>query len=294
MDYFLAQLLNGISLGSIYALVALGYSMVYGIVKLINFAHGDIIMIGSYAMFTSLVMFNLPLGISMIASVLSCAIVGLLVHKIAYEKMLKGNAPRITLLITAIGVSIFLQHLFELIFGSDSKTIPNFINLPTLHIGGLIIDSGIFLTIIVAGIMMVLLQFLVKKTSIGKSMRATSEDMEAAELMGINTNRVIAFSFAVGSALACVASILYINKYPNIRPTMGSMLGLKAFIAAVLGGIGDIPGAMLGGLLLGILESMTNGYTNTTVAEAVVFSILILILLFKPSGLLGTEVKEKV
>ena len=296
MEYLFTQLFNGLSLGSIYALVALGYSMVYGIVKLINFAHGDIIMIGSYFLYTLLkeLKVPLPLALAIPLSIVGCAIVGLLTHKIAYERMLKKNVPRITLLITAIGISLFFQNLFQLRYGSSSKTLPPLFNLPTLHLGAIPIDSSTFLTIIVSVIVMVLLQFLVNKTKIGKSMKATSQDMQAAELMGINTNKIIAFSFAIGSALACVGAVLYSNKYPSIRPTMGSMLGLKAFVAAVLGGIGNIPGAMLGGFILGVTESLTNAYISTAFVDAIVFGILIISLLFKPAGLLGKEVKEKV
>lgn len=293
MDFF-SQIINGLGIGSIYALVALGYSMVYGIVQLINFAHGDIIMVGAYMVFVFLVSMGLPIWFAVLGSILFCGIAGVVIERVAYHRLLVQNAPRISLLITAIGVSIFLQNLFQLIFGSDSKSMPKMFSYAPLRLGGLEITSSTVLNIVVSVIMMVGLQVLVGKTRVGKAMRATSEDAGAAKLMGINTNSVIAFTFGVGSALAAVGAVLYCNTYPQIKPVMGGLLGLKAFVAAVLGGIGSIPGAMLGGYLLGIAESLTNAYISSNLTDAVVFGILIIVLLVKPTGVLGKNEREKV
>lgn len=290
--YLISQLLNGLGIGSIYALVALGYSMVYGIVKLINFAHGDIIMVGSYAVFTIL-SWNLPLPVAVLGSILFSAVVGIVIQRVAYQRLLTKQAPRITLLITAIGVSLFLQNLYQLIYGSNAQPVQQLFTLPDISVGGIRISNTI-LNIAVSCLMMVCLQLLVSKTKIGKAMRATSEDSGAAMLMGINTNQVIVFTFAIGSALAGVGAVLYTNTYGQIRPLMGSMLGLKAFVAAVFGGIGSIPGAMIGGFVLGIAESLNNAYGYSSWTDAVVFALLIIILIFKPAGLLGKNMKEKV
>lgn len=290
--YLLSQLLNGIGIGSIYALVALGYSMVYGIVKLINFAHGDIIMVGSYAIFAILA-WGGPVWLAVIGSVAFCALAGVIIELVAYHRLLTHGAPRIALLITAIGVSIFLQNLYQLIYGSDAKSMQRMFNLPEVTIGNLPISTTL-LNIVVALSMMGLLQLMVNKTKIGKAMRATSEDPGAAILMGVNTNMVILVTFALGSALAAVGAVLYSNTYMQIRPLMGGMLGLKAFVAAVFGGIGSIPGAMVGAFILGVAESLNNAYGMSTITDAVVFGLLIVILLVKPAGLLGKHVKEKV
>ncbi len=290
--YFLSQLFNGLGVGSIYALVALGYSMVYGVVKLINFAHGDIIMVGSYAIFFVLGL-NAPLWVAIFGSIAFCAIAGVIIERVAYQRLLTHGSPRIALLITAIGVSIFLQNLFQLIFGSNAVSMPRMFTLPEIRLGDVPVQNTI-LNVTVALVMMGVLELLVNKTKIGKAMRATSEDPGAAVLMGINTNQVIIFTFAVGSALAAVGAVLYTNTYMQIRPYMGGMLGLKAFVAAVFGGIGSIPGAMVGALVLGVAESLNNAYGKSTVTDAVVFALLIIILLVKPAGLLGKHVKEKV
>lgn len=292
--YFLSQLINGLGVGSIYALVALGYSMVYGIVKLINFAHGDIIMVGSYMLYSLFVLKGAPLPLAMAGSIVFCALDGVLIQRVAYQPLLNKEAPRIALLITAIGVSLFLQNLYQLIYSSDSKSLPTVFSLPSPQLGSLTVLSSTVINIIVSVVMMLALTFLVSKTKMGKGMRATSEDAGAAMLMGVNTRYTIAFTFAIGSALASVGAILYSNTYQQIKPLMGSMLGLKAFVAAVFGGIGSIPGAMLGGIILGISESMTNGYLSSTYTDAIVFGLLIVILLIKPNGLLGKNVKEKV
>lgn len=293
MDFF-SQIINGLGIGSIYALVALGYSMVYGIVQLINFAHGDIIMVGAYVVFVILVMLNLPIWLAVLGSILFCGIAGVVIERVAYRRLLVHDAPRISLLITAIGVSIFLQNLFQLLFGSDAKSMPKMFSFSALQLGGLQLTSSTILNIVVSVIMMASLQLLVGKSKIGKAMRATSEDAGAAKLMGINTNTTIAFTFGIGSALAAVGAVLYCNTYPQIKPVMGGLLGLKAFVAAVLGGIGSIPGAMLGGYILGVAESLTNAYISSSLTDAVVFGILIVVLLVKPTGVLGKNIREKV
>lgn len=292
--YFITQILNGLGLGSIYALVALGYSMVYGIVQLINFAHGDIIMVGSYVVYLVMVLLKAPLWVAVLAAVLFCAIAGVVIERVAYHRLLVHDAPRISLLITALGVSIFLQNLFMLVFGSESQSMPQMFSSQTLKLGELSINFSTVLNLIISILMMAGLQLLVKKTKIGKAMQATSEDAGAAKLMGINTNMVIAVTFAVGSALAAVGALLYCNTYPQIKPVMGNLLGLKAFVAAVLGGIGSIPGAMIGGYVLGVAESLTKAYISSKLTDAVVFGILILVLLIKPTGIMGKNRKEKV
>ncbi|HIW74792.1 MAG TPA: branched-chain amino acid ABC transporter permease [Firmicutes bacterium] len=293
MDFF-TQLLNGLGLGSIYALIALGYSMVYGIVQLINFAHGDIIMVGGYAIYVALSMAGMPLWLAVLVPIVVCALAGVLIERLAYQRLLTHNAERISLLITALGVSIFLQNLFMLVFGSEAKTVPPMFGSNSVELGGLSVASSTLINIVVSVVMMVILQLLVNRTKIGKAMQATSEDAGAAKLMGINTKNIIMLTFAVGSILAAVGAVLYCNTYPQIRPTMGNLLGLKAFVAAVLGGIGSIPGAMLGGYLLGVLEQLTKAYITTEVTDAVVFAILIVVLLVRPAGLMGRNRKEKV
>ena len=291
---FVTQILNGLGIGSIYALIALGYSMVYGIVQLINFAHGDIIMVGAYIVYVILAMLGMPLWAAVIGSLIFCAFAGVFIERVAYRRLLVHGAPRISLLITAIGVSIFLQNLFQAIFGSQAQSMPKLFDLNPVMLGSLELSSSTTLNILTSIVMMVGLQTLVNKTKIGKAMRATSEDADAAKLMGINTNHTIAFTFAIGSALAAVGAVLYCNTYPQIKPTMGALLGLKAFVAAVLGGIGNIPGAMLGGYILGVAESLTSAYISSNLTDAVVFAILIIVLLVKPAGLLGKNIREKV
>ena len=290
--YLLTQMLNGLGAGSIYALIALGYSMVYGVVKLINFAHGDIIMIGSYVIFLTMGA-NQPLWMAVFASIAFSALAGVVIELVAYRRLLASGAPRIALLITAIGASIFLQNLAQLVFGANQKSMPRMFALPSVIIGDMNV-SNTLLNITVALAMMTFLQILVHVTKTGKAMRATSEDAGAAQLMGININRVIIFTFAVGSALAAVGAGLCTNTDMQIKPLMGSMLGLKAFVAAVFGGIGSIPGAMLGGLLLGLAESLSVVAGQSLWMDAAVFALLILILLVRPSGLLGRNLKEKV
>lgn len=291
MNLLLQQLINGIQIGSIYALVALGYSMVYGIVKLINFAHGEIIMIGSYVAWYLIARIEMPSWLSILLSVAFCALFGILIEKVAYKPLRK--AARISLLITAIGISLLLQNLAQLIFSANPRMFPNLFD-GALDLGGWQISFATIVTIVVSVVIMIGLTFLVNNTKMGKAMRAVSEDNEAAQLMGINVNHTISFTFGVGSALAAVAAVLYCCSYSQITPTMGSLLGLKAFVAAVLGGIGSIPGAVVGGFCIGIAESLTKGFISSQLADAVVFGILIVVLLIKPTGILGRRVSEKV
>ena len=289
---FLQQLINGIHVGSIYALIALGYTMVYGIIKLINFAHGDIIMMGAYFTFVCIVTFNLPIGVALITPVILCLLSGILIERVAYKPL--RNSPRLSALITAIGVSFLLENVFFKKFGQNPIPFPQIINPSPISLGPLQISRITFITVLISILLMILLDLFIKKTKPGKAMRAVSEDPGAAQLMGINVNSTISLTFATGSALGAVGGILYSIAYPLIDPFMGVMPGLKAFVAAVLGGIGIIPGAMLGGFIMGIAESLTKGYISSQLADAVVFGILIVVLSLKPSGLLGKNVKEKV
>lgn len=290
---FLNYLINGLQVGTIYALIALGYTMVYGIVRLINFAHGDVMMVGAYVAFYSLEQFNLPLWLTVIVSMLFCALLGVIIERAAYKPL--RNSPRISALITAIGVSLLLQNVVMLLFSQNPRRFPSVLdNAPFVDIGELRVSSITLGSILLAVVLMLALYWFINKTKMGKAMRAVSEDTGAAHLMGINVNTTISVTFAIGSGLAAFAAILYCIAYPQIQPFMGALPGLKAFIAAVLGGIGVIPGAMFGGMLLGIAESLTKGFISSKLSDAVVFGILILVLLFKPSGLFGRSVREKV
>ena len=291
MNQFFMQFINGLNIGSIYALIALGYTMVYGIAKLINFAHGDVIMVGAYISFISM-KFGLPWWLAVIISIVVCAILGVVMEKVA-DKPLR-NASRISLLITAIGISYLLQNAFQLIFGANPQPYHAFITLPALSLGGISIQANYYITFSVSVVLMILLTLFVNKTTMGKAMRAVSEDEGAAKLMGINVDTTISLTFAIGCALAAIAGILYANCYPMINPTLGSLPGIKAFIAAVLGGIGSIPGAVLGAFILGMVEAMTKAYISSQLTDTIVFAILILMLVFKPAGILGKNVKEKV
>lgn len=294
IDLLIRQLINSLNTGSIYALVAIGYTMVYGIIKLINFAHGEIMMFGSYFAFviaTSLPI-DLPFFVIVLISMALAALMGVLTEKIAYKKL--RTAPRISALITALGMSIFLQNLAQLIFGATPKVMPHFITGEPIMIGNTAVSMVTVYTIIMSIAIMILLTIFIKKTKAGKAMRAVSQDTDAAVLMGININVIISLTFAIGSALGALGGIFYSIAYSQVYPTLGVMPGLKAFIAAVFGGIGNIGGAVLGGYVIGFIETMTKGYISSKWADAIVFSVLILVLLFKPSGILGKNVKEKV
>ena len=289
---FLAQLVNGLSLGSIYALIALGYTMVYGICKMLNFAHGDVIMVGAYTLSIAMSTLHFPPYLAIPVSMLVCAVLGVTIERIAYKPL--RQASPLAVLITAIGVSYFLQSLALLIFGSTQRKVESAINVGLIHIGDFAISGNAVVTLLLTIVLMVGLTWFIKHTMTGKAMLAVSEDKGAAQLMGVNVNKTIAVTFLIGSALAAVAGVLYIASYGYVGPYTGSMPGIKAFVAAVLGGIGSVPGAMLGGILLGIIESLSKAYISTQLADAIVFGVLIVVLLVKPTGLLGKKVTEKV
>lgn len=292
MVTFIQTLISGLSLGSIYALIALGYTMVYGIAKMLNFAHGDVIMVGAYMVITTVFRMHVPPLIAVVLSVIICAVLGVLIEFLAYRPLRK--APALAVLITAIGVSYLLQNLALLIFGSEQQSFPTILSLPSFEIRGVTVDGITLATLAVTAVIMIALTLFINKTKMGKAMRAVSEDKEAAELMGISVNKTISITFAIGSALAAVASVFYGAAYTYITPTTGSMPGIKAFTAAVFGGIGSIPGAMLGGILLGLIEQLSKTYISTLWADAIVFGVLVLILVVKPTGLLGHKISEKV
>ena len=290
----LQYLINGISIGSVYAIIALGYTMVYGIAKMLNFAHGDVIMVGAYISFCVTNYLGLPVAVSIVGAVVVCTILGIIIEGLAY-KPLRGTSS-LAVLITAIGVSYFLQNAAQLIWGSAPKNYTSIVTFAPISLfdGKLMITGEVILTITVSILVMIGLTLFTGKTRIGKAMRAVSEDRDAAQLMGINVNQTISMTFAIGSALAAIAGILLCSTIPTLQPTTGSMPGIRAFTAAVLGGIGSIPGAMLGGILLGVIETFSKKYISTQFSDAIVFAVLILILLVKPAGLLGKQVQEKV
>ena len=288
---FLSYLISGISLGSIYAIIALGYTMVYGIAKMLNFAHGDVIMVGAYICFFSVSSFNLPPAVGVVLAVLACTALGIVIERLAYKPL--RQATSLAVLITAIAVSLCLQNLALIFFSSSPRPMSAVFDVAPVTIGSIQFSGISILTIVMSVALMVALQLFIKKTRVGKAMRAVSEDSQAAILMGISTNKTISLTFAIGSGLAAMAAVMYCSAYPQVQPYMGSMLGLKAFIAAVLGGIGSIPGAMLGGILIGLVESITRHF-NSQLADAVVFAILIVVLLVKPAGIMGKNVGEKV
>ena len=288
----LNYLVNGISLGSVYAIIALGYTMVYGIAKMLNFAHGDIIMVGGYVSFCATSYLGLPVIPSVLLSVFVCTVLGIVIERLAYKPL--RAATSLAVLITAIGVSYFLQNAALLIWSSNPKAYPNMVALPPLVIGDTQISAVSLVTTAACIVIMVVLTLFTNKTKLGKAMRAVSEDKDAAQLMGINVNATISLTFAIGSGLAAIAGVLLCSAYPTLMPTTGAMPGIKAFTAAVFGGIGSIPGAMLGGILLGIIEIFGKAYISTQLSDAIVFSVLILILLVKPTGLLGRKISEKV
>lgn len=289
---FISNLISGLSLGSIYALIALGYTMVYGIAKMLNFAHGDIIMAGAFAMIVFVASCGLNPIIAVILGIFFCVVLGVVIERVAY-KPLRKSSP-LAVLITAIGVSYLLQNLALIIFGSDKQSFPKIISMEAIKLGGLTIKAESIITLILTAVIMVVLTLFISRSKTGKAMRAVSEDKDAAELMGINVNRTISTTFAIGSALAAVAGLFYGLTYTFIGPYTGSMPGIKAFVAAVFGGIGSIPGAMLGGILLGVIENLSKAYISTELSDAIVFSVLILVLMIKPTGLLGKKISEKV
>lgn len=290
---FLDNLINGLSLGSIYAIIALGYTMVYGIAKMLNFAHGDVIMVGAYVAFCGLQYWGLPPVIAILVSMAVCTVLGITIEGLAYRPL--RQAASLAVLITAIGMSYLLQNIALMIWGANPKSFPpTFINSTTFRLGQLRVSSATVITILANIVIMVSLTLFTAKTKMGKAMRCVSEDRGAAELMGINVNRTISVTFAIGSALAAIAGVLLCSSYPILQPTTGSMPGIKAFTAAVFGGIGSIPGAMLGGVLLGVIEIFGKAYISTELGDAIVFAVLIVVLLVKPTGLLGKPVREKV
>lgn len=294
MTQFLSYLCNGISLGSVYAIIALGYTMVYGIAKMLNFAHGDVIMIGAYIAFCAMQYWGFPPILSVLAAMVVCTVLGMVIERTAYKPL--RQASSLAVLITAIGMSYLLQNLALLIWGSNPKSFTSIISFGPVRLfdGQLIISDVAIVTVLACILIMLALTWFTGKTRMGKAMRAVSEDKGAAQLMGVNVNRTISVTFAIGSALAAIAGVLLCSAYPTLMPTTGSMPGIKAFTAAVFGGIGSIPGAMLGGILLGIIEIFGKSYISTELGDAIVFAILIVILLVKPAGLLGKKIREKV
>ena len=291
---FLQYLINGVSIGAVYAIIALGYTMVYGIAKMLNFAHGDVIMVGAYMSYSVTSYMGLPTAVAILVAVVVCTLLGVLIEGLAY-KPLRG-VPSLAVLITAIGVSYFLQNAAQLIWGSAPKNFKSIVTMSpvVLFNGQLTITGEVIYTIVASALIMVVLTLFINKSRMGKAMRAVSEDRAAAQLMGINVNQTISTTFAIGSALAAVAGVLLCSTVPTLMPTTGSMPGIRAFTAAVFGGIGSIPGAMLGGILLGIIETFSKAYLSTQFSDAIVFLVLIVILLVKPAGLLGKQIQEKV
>ena len=281
------SLINGISIGAVYAIIALGYTMVYGIAKMLNFAHGDVIMVGAYISYCVTNYLGLPAVVSVIAAMVVCTVLGILIEGLAYRPL--RGVPSLAVLITAIGVSYFLQNAAQLIWGSAPKMYPSVVTMEPIVITGQVI-----VTVIASALIMMGLTLFTNRTKMGKAMRAVSEDRAAAQLMGINVNRTISTTFAIGSALAAIAGVLLCSSVPALTPTTGSMPGIRAFTAAVFGGIGSIPGAMLGGILLGVIETFSKAYLISEFSDAIVFLVLILVLLVKPAGLLGKQVQEKV
>ena len=291
---FLSYLINGISLGSVYAIIALGYTMVYGIARMLNFAHGDIIMVGGFTVFTIVTTMGGSPVVGILASVVVCTVLGVTIERVAYRPL--RDASPLAVLITAIGVSYLLQNVALLIFGSNARQVTSDITVPALKLAGgkLSISSVKIVTILSCIVIMAALMTFINKTKMGQAMLAVSEDRGAATLMGINVNRTISVTFAIGSALAAVAGVLLCSAYPSLSPYTGSMPGIKAFVAAVFGGIGSIPGAFIGGILLGIIENLAKAYISSQLSDAIVFSVLIIVLLVRPTGILGKKMTEKV
>lgn len=290
----ISYLFNGVSLGSIYAIIALGYTMVYGIAKMLNFAHGDIIMVGGFVVFTATTSWGMNPYLALLVSVITCTVLGVTIERVAYRPL--RNASPLAVLITAIGVSYLLQNLALLIFGADPKNFTSVVTMEPLKLfdGALVISGETVVTIAVCIVIMIALTLFIKLTKPGRAMMAVSEDRGAAQLMGVNVNGTIALTFAIGAALAAIAGVLLCSSYPSLTPYTGAMPGIKAFVAAVFGGIGSIPGAMIGGILLGVIEIFGKAYISSQLADAIVFSVLIIVLLVKPTGLLGKKRREKV
>ena len=291
---FLTYFVSGLSLGSIYAIIALGYTMVYGIAKMLNFAHGDVLMIGSYITFVFMSQMGINPIVSVLLAAIACTLIGITIERIAYKPLRGANS--LSVLITAIGVSYFLQNIALLIFGANTKSFKSIVTIPPLKLfgGQLIISSESIVTITLCIVIMLALTTFINKTKMGQAMLAVSEDRSASTLMGINVNGTIAMTFAIGSFLAAFAGVLLCSAYPTLTPTTGAMPGIKAFVAAVIGGIGSIPGAFIGGLILGVLENLSKAYISAQLSDAIVFSVLIIMLLVKPSGILGKSNIEKV
>lgn len=291
---FLSYLINGISLGAVYAIIALGYTMVYGIAKMLNFAHGDVIMVGCYTVFSVVSMMHLPVWLGILLSIVVCTILGVTIEAVAYRPLRQASSS-LTVLITAIGVSYLLQNLALLIFGANTKAFTSVVPIKAVKIGDkLTITGETIVTVLACIIIMIVLTLFVNRTKAGRAMLAVSEDKGAAQLMGINVNRTISLTFAIGSALAAVAGVLLCSAYPSLTPYTGSMPGIKAFVAAVFGGIGSIPGAFIGGIILGIIENLSKAYISSQLADAIVFMVLIIVLMVKPTGILGKKIQEKV
>ena len=289
---FITYLINGISLGSIYAIIALGYTMVYGIAKMLNFAHGDVIMIGCYVVFMTMSGMNMNPLLSVILAVVVCTVLGVIIEKVAYKPLRKASP--LAVLITAIGVSYLLQNIALLIFGADTKSFSSVVPLQNIKIGGITITGVTVVAVLACIVIMIGLMIFIKKTKAGQAMLAVSEDKDAAQLMGVNVNGTISLTFAIGSGLAAIAGVLLCSAYPTLTPYTGSMPGIKAFTAAVFGGIGSIPGAFIGGILLGIIEIFGKAYISSQLSDAIVFAVLIIVLLVKPTGILGKPIHEKV
>ena len=292
---FISYLINGLSLGSVYAIIALGYTMVYGIAKMLNFAHGDVIMIGAYVTLMGMTKSGLSPIVSVLIAVVVCTALGMVIERVAY-KPLRNAASPLAVLITAIGVSYLLQNVALLIFGANAQSFPSAVKWEGISLadGALNVSGETIVTIVICVVIMVVLMTFIKKSKAGQAMRAVSEDKGAAQLMGINVNGTIALTFAIGSALAAIAGVLLCSAYPSLTPYTGAMPGIKAFVAAVFGGIGSIPGAFIGGILLGIIEILGKAYISSQMADAIVFAVLIIVLLVKPTGLLGENIQEKV
>ncbi len=291
---FLNNLINGISLGSIYAVIALGYTLVYGIAKMLNFAHGDVIMVGGYVIFYSMTSFQINPYISVLLAVIACTVLGIIIEKVAYKPL--RQATSLSVLITAIGVSYFLQNSALLLFGEKPVNFTSVVNIPSISLfdGQIVITGETIVAIIISILIVVGLSLFIKKTKSGRAMLAVSEDKDAAQLMGININRTISLTFAIGAGLAAIAGALLCSAYPTLQNTTGAMPGIKAFVAAVFGGIGSVPGAMIGGILIGVIEILGRAYISPQLSDAIVFAVLILVLIVKPTGILGKKVREKV